>query len=832
MPYYDELPREAGLQVRTGLDAASLRQDFLEQLRFTQARHPRTATRHDRYTSLALATRDRVIERWLETAARYQEADARRVYYLSAEFLMGRALRNNLLNTGLWDAAEEAARELGLDLAQVLEDEPEPGLGNGGLGRLAACFLDSLATLGVPAVGYGIRYEFGIFAQRIEAGWQTEHPDEWLRFGNPWEVVRPEYTVTVQFGGRVDEYIDHQGRWRVRWADGTKVVGVPYDTPVAGYGVGNVNTLRLWSARASEEFDLGYFNQGDYVRSVEEKNSSEVISKVLYPSDNMWAGRELRLKQQYFFVACAIADIVRRHLKAHSGFDRFAEKVAIQLNDTHPAVAIAELMRVLIDLHAVPWDRAWEITVAVMGYTNHTLLAEALERWPVSLYERLLPRHTQIIYEINARFLRAVMNRWPNDNARVQRMSIVEEGPERQLRMAHLAVVGAHKVNGVAELHSDLLKRTVLSDFYDLWPERFTNKTNGVTPRRWLLSCNPGLSSWLTEHLGPEWPRDLDRLEGLRALAEDPEAQARVAAIKRANKDRLAEWIASTMGVRVDPTSIFDVQIKRIHEYKRQLLNALHIVALYLRGKREPRAEHTPRTFIFGGKAAPAYRAAKLIIRFINAVAEVVNNDPDVPWLKVLFVPNYSVSVAERIIPAADISEQVSTAGKEASGTGNMKFSMNGALTVGTLDGANVEIREAVGAENFFLFGLTADEVEARLRAGYNPRGHYEVEAELREVIDLVRAGHFSVGDPSLFHAIVDGLLDHDPYLVLADFADYARCHREAEAVWRDPAEWHRRVIHNVAGMGRFSSDRTIRDYSEEIWRCPPVRLPGARGGP
>jgi glycogen phosphorylase len=827
MPFYDELPREGDQQVRTGLDAPSLRQDILEHLRFTQAKHPRNATRHDRYTALALATRDRVIERWAETAAKYHQEDARRVYYLSAEFLMGRALRNNLLNTGLWEAAQEVAKDFGVDLGQVLEDEPEPGLGNGGLGRLAACFLDSLATLGVPAVGYGIRYEFGIFAQRIEGGWQTEHPDEWLRFGNPWEVMRPEYTVTVQFGGRVEDYNDHLGHWRVRWIGGNKVVGVPYDTPVAGYGVGNVNTLRLWSARASEEFDLGYFNQGDYVRSVEEKNSSEVISKVLYPSDSVWAGRELRLKQQYFFVACAIADIVRRYLKSHSGFDRFADKVAIQLNDTHPAVAIAELMRVLVDLHALPWDQAWDITMAVTGYTNHTLLAEALERWPVSLFERLLPRHAQIIYEINARFLRTVMNRWPNDIARVARMSIVEEGGEKQIRMAHLAVVGAHKVNGVAELHSDLLKRTVLQDFYELWPERFTNKTNGVTPRRWLLSCNPSLSSFFTEHLGPGWPRDLDALERLRPLAEDPEVCARLAAIKRENKVRLADWVGDTYGLRLNPDAIFDVQIKRIHEYKRQLLNALHIVALYLRGKRAPRENHTARVFLFGGKAAPAYRAAKLIIRFINAVADVVNNDPDVPWLKVLFLPNYSVSLAERIIPAADISEQVSTAGKEASGTGNMKFSMNGALTVGTLDGANVEIREAVGVENFFLFGLTADEVEDRWKQGYRPRDHYESEPELREVLDLVRSGHFSVAEPSLFHGLIDGLLDHDPYLVLADFADYARCHRRAEAVWKDPAAWHRMALRNIAGMGRFSSDRTIREYADEIWRCPAVVLPG-----
>jgi len=810
---------------RTGLDPETLSRAFLDHVQFSQGKHPDAATVHDRYMALALAVRDRLVQRWMKTSRACLEADPRRVYYLSAEFLLGRTLRNNLQAVGIYDDFRAVLAELGLDLTELLEQEPDAGLGNGGLGRLAACFLDSLATLGFPAHGYGIRYEFGIFEQRMENGWQVERPDEWLRFGNPWEIVRPEYTVSVGFYGHTEEFLDHHGQWRVRWVPGVKVIGVPYDTPIAGFGTENVNTLRLWRARASEEFDLGFFNQGDYVRAVEEKSVSETISKVLYPSDSTWAGRELRLRQQYFFVACAIADIVRRFLKNHSDFSGFSAKVAIQLNDTHPAIAVAELMRVLMDVHGVSWEPAWETTVAVMGYTNHTLLAEALERWPVHLFERLLPRHLQIIHEINARFLRQVMNRWPNDGARVARMSLIEEGTEKHLRMAHLAVVGSHKINGVAALHSELLKRDVLPDFAELWPERFTNKTNGVTPRRWLLSCNPRLSALVTECIGPGWATDLDRLEDFAPFADDPTVRQRFAAIKLENKRDLQGWLREHAGLEVSTDCMFDVQVKRIHEYKRQLLNALHVVAVYLRAKRDRRAMSVPRFFLFGGKAAPAYRAAKLIIRFINAVAEVVNHDHDVDGMKVHFAPNYSVSLAERILPAADLSEQISTAGKEASGTGNMKFALNGALTIGTLDGANVEIREAVGEDNFFLFGLTADEVTARARGGYRPRDHYESDAELRAVLDLIRTGHFSVGEPGLFHPLVDHLLDHDPYMVLADYRAYVDCQTVVDECWRDPDRWTAMAIRNVARMGRFSSDRTIREYASEIWKTEPVRV-------
>jgi len=810
---------------RTSMVPEALRRAFLDHVRFSQGKNPVNATAWDRYMALALAVRDRMVHRWAATQAEYNRVDAKRVYYLSAEFLLGRALRNNLINTGLLDAMREVLGELGVELDELGEQEPDAGLGNGGLGRLAACFLDSMATLGYAAYGYGIRYEFGIFEQRIEHNQQVERPDEWLRVGCPWEICRPEYMVAVRFGGRTEEYRDDRGRWRVRWVDHKQVLGLPYDTPIAGYGTGNVNTLRLWQARASEEFDLDHFNRGDYMHSVEEKNASETISKVLYPSDSTWAGRELRLKQQYFFVACAIADIIRRYKKSHDTFADFPDKVAIQLNDTHPAITVAELMRALLDEHGLGWDEAWSITTRTLAYTNHTLLAEALERWPVALFETLLPRHLQIIYEVNARFLRLVMNRWPHDHQRTAAMSLIEEGDERRVRMAHLAVVGSHKVNGVAALHSELLKRDVLHDFAELWPERFTNKTNGVTPRRWMLSCNPRLAALLDEAIGPGWAADLDRLAKLAPLADDPAFRDRFAAVKRANKVGVARWIRDRFAVAADPDALFDVQVKRIHEYKRQLLNALHAVALYLRAKRDRGADRTPRVVLIGGKAAPAYTMAKLIIHFINAVAEVVNGDPEVPWLKVLFLPNYCVSMAERIIPAADLSEQISTAGKEASGTGNMKFSMNGALTIGTLDGANIEIRDAVGPDNFFLFGLTAEEVKQRLQRGYNPREVYESDDELREVLDLIADGHFSVTDPGLFRPLVDNLLQHDPYLVLADYRAYADAHRRVASVWAEPARWSAMAVRNVAGMGWFSSDRTIREYAGEIWQAEPVRV-------
>jgi starch phosphorylase len=811
---------------RTGMDDATLRRAFLDHLSYSLGKSPQNSTELDRFFALALTVRDRLTYRWAQTQETYSKVDAKRIYYLSAEFLLGRALVNNLQALGIFDKSKELLRGAGLDLADFIDDEPEPGLGNGGLGRLAACFLDSMATLGYAGYGYGIRYEFGIFEQELKSGWQFERPDEWLKFGSPWEYVRPEYAVTVNFGGRVEDGTDDAGQHTPRWVDTQKVLGVPWDTPIAGYRNDTVNTLRLWQARAGNEFDLKVFNDGDYVRAVEDKNASEVISKVLYPNDHNQAGRDLRLKQEYFFVACAISDIVRRYKKTHKTFDQFAEKNAIQLNDTHPAIAVAELMRVLVDLHRVPWDRAWEITVATLGYTNHTLLQEALERWPVAMFERLLPRHLQIIYEINRRFIRTVMARFPGDEARVRRMSIIEEGPEKKVAMAHLAVVGSHAVNGVAALHSELLQRDTLRDFAELTPEKFSNKTNGVTPRRWLHHCNPRLSALITEAIGEGWTTDLDRLEGLTRFAGDAAFVEKVALVKRQNKADFAAFAEHRWSFRFDPDSLFDVQIKRLHEYKRQLLNALHVVRLYLDAKRDPSALAVPRTVLFGAKAAPGYRAAKLIIKLINAIADVINGDLDLKGrLRVAFLPNYRVSLAERIIPAADLSEQISTAGKEASGTGNMKLSLNGALTIGTLDGANIEIRDAVGAENFFLFGLTAEGVSELQRTGYRPRAIYEQNARLREVVDLIANGFFSAEDPGLFRPLTDHLLDHDTYMLLADFDAYCACQKKVSEAFSDRRAWHAKAVVNIAHMGRFSSDRTIREYAKEIWGASPVRI-------
>jgi starch phosphorylase len=811
---------------RTGMDDATLRRAFLDHLSYSLGKRATNSTDLDRFFAMAYTIRDRLTYRWAQTQETYSKVDAKRIYYLSAEFLLGRALSNNLHALGLFDKAQKLLREHKLELSDLLEDEPEPGLGNGGLGRLAACFLDSMATLGYAGYGYGIRYEFGIFEQEIKSGWQVERPDEWLRFGSPWEYMRPEYAVNVNFGGRVEEGTDDTGQHVARWVDTSKVLGVPWDTPIAGYRNDTVNTLRLWQARAGNEFDLKVFNDGDYVRAVEDKNASEVISKVLYPNDQNQAGRDLRLKQEYFFVACAIADIVRRFKKTHKTFDQFAEKNAIQLNDTHPAIAVAELMRVLVDTQKLPWDRAWEITVATLGYTNHTLLQEALERWPVAMFERLLPRHLQIIYEINRRFMRSVMARFPGDDARLRRMSIIEEGGEKKVAMAHLAVVGSHAVNGVAALHSELLKRDVLHDFAELSREKFSNKTNGVTPRRWLHHCNPRLSALISEAIGDAWVTDLDQLEKLVPFAKDPAFIEKAAAVKRANKADFADFAQEKWGLRFDPDSMFDVQIKRLHEYKRQLLNALHVVRLYLDAKRDPKALAVPRTVLFGAKAAPGYRSAKLIIKLISNIGDTINGDLDLKGrLKVAFLPNYRVSLAERIIPAADLSEQISTAGKEASGTGNMKLSMNGALTIGTLDGANIEIRDAVGAENFFLFGLTTEEVVNLQRTGYRPRKVYEENARLREVIDLVANGFFSADDPTLFRPLTDHLLDHDTYMLLADFDAYCACQATVAKTFADRPRWHGMAVKNIAKMGQFSSDRTIREYAKEIWGATPVKV-------
>src|SRR6202171_5408636 len=794
-------------------EAAALLHSFTNHLLYSLAKDQDTAT-----------ARDRLIERWISTQQRYYKKEAKRVYYLSAEFLMGRALANNLINLGLFEVARDAMKMLNVDISDVLEQEVDAGLGNGGLGRLAACFLDSMATLDIPGYGYGIRYEFGMFDQEIKDGWQIEKPDEWLRLGNPWELPRPEYGVPVRFGGHAEEHLDDHGHLRVRWTGGEQVVGMAYDTPIAGFGCNTVNTLRLWRARASTDFDLRYFNEGDYEKAVLDKNRSETISKVLYPSDVKMFGKELRLKQQYFFVACSLHDIVRRHLVAYPSLENFAEKVSLQLNDTHPAVAIPELLRIFVDEHGVSWDKAWDLTQATFGYTNHTLLSEALETWSVELFQRLLPRHLTIIYEINRRFLRQVMNRFPYDEQRIGRMSLIDEGGgdshSRRIRMAYLAVVGSHSVNGVAGLHTELLKADLLRDFHEMWPERFNNKTNGVTPRRWLLAANPPLSDAITARIGEGWMTTPAELGKLLRPAEDAAFRSEVRPTKARNKEQLARLIESEHRLDVDRSSIFDVQVKRLHEYKRQLLNLLHVVALYLKLKKDPSLEMVPRTVIFGGKAAPAYTTAKLIIKLINSVADVINADEQVNHrLKVVFLHNYRVSLAERIFPASDLSEQISTAGKEASGTGNMKFALNGALTIGTLDGANIEIREEVGPDNFFLFGMTAAEVFELQRAGYRQRDYYEQNAELKAVLDLISSGFFEPEHPELFRPLIQSLLDQDTYMLLADFQSYVGCQERVSKAFQDPEEWTRKAILNIAHMGKFSSDRSIREYAERLWQ-------------
>ncbi len=813
-----------------GMDAQSLKWSFQDHLEFSLAKNQFTSTDFDRFFAAALTVRDRLVERWMQTQNTYYETDAKRVYYLSMEFLIGRTLGNSLVNLDLSKELRHAFEALEIDFDEICEVEWDAGLGNGGLGRLAACFLDSMATLELPGYGYGIRYEYGIFHQRIRGGHQVEQPDNWLRFGNPWEIGRPQSLYPVQFYGRVIQYTDRRGRIVNEWVDATEVMAMAFDTPVPGFRTNNVNTLRLWSARATREFDFGEFNEGDYIAAVRSKNASETISKVLYPNDNRVSGKELRLKQEYFFVSASLQDIIRRYKKAHDTFDMFADKVAIQLNDTHPAIAIAELMRLLVDVELVEWEQAWELTQACFGYTNHTVMPEALEKWSVDLLGAILPRHLQIIYEINHRFLQTVRSRYPNDNARAARMSIIEEPPpgssQKWIRMANLAIVGSHSVNGVSGLHTEILKRDLFRDFAETFPDRFNNKTNGITQRRWLALCNEPLAELITERIGDGWIRNLDELRAIAPLAEDTEFRERWREAKRTNKKRLGAIIKREHHITVDFDSIFDVQIKRIHDYKRQLMNALHVVTLYNEIRENPDGDFVPRTFIFGGKAAPGYARAKLTIKLINSIADVVNTDPKVRGrLHVVFMPNYNVSLAEKIIPGADLSEQISTAGFEASGTGNMKFALNGALTIGTLDGANVEIREEVGDENIFIFGLTADEV-AELKPHYRPRDHYESNEKLREVLDMVGGGYFSPLDPELFRPIVSFLLDEgDPFLVLADYEAYVTCQRHVGGVFRDAEEWTRRAIRNVAASGRFSSDRTIREYAEEIWKAVPVKV-------
>ncbi|HTG00749.1 MAG TPA: glycogen/starch/alpha-glucan phosphorylase [Nitrospirota bacterium] len=809
---------------KLGEDCQSLKHSLCNRLIYSMGKDPITATHRDWFHTAAYAVRERLIERWMETMRSYYDSDSKRVYYLSLEFLVGRLLSNSLLNMGFYEECREALSELELDLERIRELESDAGLGNGGLGRLAACFLDSMATLRLPGYGYGIRYEYGMFHQRIENGYQVEHPDNWLRYGNPWEFPRPEVLFPVKFGGRVVQFKDERGQSRFHWVDTEDVMAMAYDTPVPGYDTHTVNNMRLWSAKASRDFNLKYFNEGNYIKAVEEKNESENLSKVLYPDDTTQMGRELRLKQQYFFVCASLQDILRRYNKDHVEFDKLPDKVAIQLNDTHPSIAIPELMRVLVDVHNVPWERAWDITRRTFSYTNHTLMPEALETWPVSLFEAILPRHLQIIYEINHRFLEDVHHNYPGDPDLLKRMSVVDENGGRRLRMAHLAIIGSHRVNGVARIHTELMKHTIFEDFDRLYPDRIINITNGITPRRWLHQANPGLSALISQHIGDDWVCNLAELKKLTPLADDAQFRKQFRMVKRSNKQRLAEIIKMRLKLDINVDSLFDVQIKRIHEYKRQLLNVLHVITRYNRIKRGDVAGFVPRTVIFSGKAAPGYAMAKHIIKLIHSVGDVVNNDPAVGnLLKVVFIADYSVSNAEKIVPACDLSEQISTAGTEASGTGNMKLALNGGLTIGTLDGANIEIKEEVGDDNIFIFGLTAEEVGALYSRGHKPWELYASNPELKQALDMIGSGYFSPDDPGRFRPVSDMLMGSDHFLLLADFASYIACQEQVDALYRDPEAWSRRAILNVANMGKFSSDRTIGEYAKNVWDVNPA---------
>jgi starch phosphorylase len=775
------------------------------------------------YQSLAWTLRDRLMSDWMNTYAARDQPDKRRGYYLSLEFLIGRALSNHVLNMGLDEPTREALLGFGQTLEAVAEEEPDAGLGNGGLGRLAACFMDSCATLNLPVMGYGIRYEYGMFHQRIENGYQKEDTDHWLRNDNPWEIERSEFVCRVPFEGRTEHFHDKQGIVRARWIDTNDVLAIPYDMPISGYRNHAVNTLRLWKAAATDEFNLDEFNAGSYTEAVEAKNQAEHISMVLYPNDSSESGKALRLRQQYFLASASLQDALRQWRSAgNTDLTKFAEHNVFQMNDTHPTIAVAELMRLLLDDERMQWDEAWAITSSCMAYTNHTLLPEALERWPVVLFERLLPRPLEIIYEINSRFLRQIAVKWPGDVERRRRMSIIEEDGVRQVRMAHLAIVGSFSVNGVAALHSRLLREGLFRNFVELWPHKFNNKTNGVTPRRWIAHANPGMSALISRQIGDDWVADLSQLEKLKPLAESGHEafHAEWRAVKRANKVRLAELVKAECGIVFNPDALFDIQVKRIHEYKRQLLNVLHVIYMYNRINRGRLNGWADRCVLIGGKAAPGYAMAKLIIKLINNVAEVVNSDPDVDGrLKVVFLPNYRVTSMEIIAPATDLSEQISTAGKEASGTGNMKFMMNGAMTIGTYDGANIEILEAVGEENFFLFGLRADEIESQ-RAHYQPMSYVENDLELREVIDLMRSEHFNLDEPGIFDPIIEAMMSpHDPWMVLADFREYVDAQERVAQAWTDQARWTRMSILNTASSGYFSTDRTMREYNADIWK-------------
>jgi len=820
-------PNEQTFALNAELDTTMIIiKSFLEHMEYTLGKDKYTARERDVFNALSYAVRNRLVERWLDTQQAYYHEDPKRIYYVSMEFLMGRYLENSLINLGLLDDFRNAMESLGYDFSTIVEAEQDAGLGNGGLGRLAACFLDSLSTMSIPAYGYGIRYEYGIFRQKIIDGAQVELPDNWLRYVNPWELDRQQHLHEVKFYGRVIERRGSDGRVHQEWVETENVMAMAYDTPIPGYNTHTVNTLRLWSAKATREFDLKFFNEGNYIRAVEKKMNSENLSKVLYPADNVQEGRELRLKQEYFLASSTIHDVLYRFRKMHDNLGQLPEKVAVQLNDTHPALCIPELMRVLLDFENFSWEDAWDITVRTFAYTNHTILPEALEKWPIWFFEHILPRHLQIIYEINERFLLEVRNRFPDDESRVERMSIIEEHWERKIKMANLAIVGSHSVNGVAELHTGILKTDLFRDFYEMYPERFNNKTNGITQRRWLKKANPGLAGLITATIGDGWSTDLSELQKLRPLADDPAFRAEWHRVKLAAKKQLAAYILQSDCIEVDLDSMFDCQVKRIHEYKRQLLNVLHIIALYNRLKSTPENHIPARTFIFSGKAAPSYLMAKLIIRLINGVADVVNNDRSIGnRLKVVFLANYNVTLAEKIFPAADLSEQISTAGTEASGTGNMKFTLNGALTIGTLDGANIEIMEEVGPENIFIFGLTATEVSAR-RKDYNPRERYQANPELKQALDMIASGRFSAGTPDLFQPIVDSLLTGgDFYMLLADFEAYLAAQNEVGRLYLDRDAWTRKSILNTAGVGKFSSDRTIMEYARDIWGVAPHKV-------
>jgi len=827
MTVLDTRPPEAETRIeRQGLDVESLKQSFISHVAYTQAKVPGFATKRDLLVALAMTVRDRLIGRWIATRrAYYGQPDTKRVYYLSLEFLMGRMLGNSLVNLEIYEEFHEALYELGYELEDIRALEAEAGLGNGGLGRLAACFLDSMATMELPGYGYGIRYDYGMFQQRIHGGHQVEEPDDWLRYGNPWEIARPEHAFRIPFYGRVEPYSDERGIVRYRWVDTHDVLALPYDMPVPGYHNNTVNTLRLFSAKSTCEFDLDCFNDGDYARACEDKSSAENITKVLYPKDDFAQGRELRLKQEYLLVSASLQDILARFAAQHDDWKRLPECAAIQLNDTHPALAIPELMRLLMDEKGLGWDEAWDITVNTFAYTNHTVLPEALEKWPTHLLGNLLPRHLDIIFEINRRLLNEVARRHPGDTGRLRRVSVIEEGHEKKVRMANLAIVGSHSVNGVSALHTQILTERVLRDFHELHPERFNNKTNGVTPRRWLKKANAPLAYLISEAIGDGWVTDLHQLRHLVPMADDPEFQARWQAIKRLNKVRFASHLRRAQDLHIDPDMMLDCQVKRIHDYKRQLLNILHVITLYNRMKAGKPSDFVPRTVLLAGKAAPGYYHAKLTIKLANAVAHVINNDSAVEGLlRVVFPENYGVALAEQIIPAAELSEQISTAGMEASGTGNMKFALNGALTIGTLDGANVEIREEVGDDNIFIFGLTAAQVEEWQANGYNPWDCCDRDPELRAALDQISGNVFCPYEPGLFQPLLDRLLhEGDPYMVLADYASYVACQERVSDAYRDVSGWTRMSILNTANSGKFSSDRTIGEYAKEIWQVHSV---------